>query len=485
MSKTVRIVLIIGVILVALMALTFHSRRSPVGALAAYKAELRAKGEKLSAEELGFPRPPESSGNLNLLLAGVSQLGSAQIDPGRLELMHFVSAGRVEVAWAQPQLAMSSIPLANSNAAAWDIFCAQFESAADALQDIRVAVQIPPRYFFNDPTNFLNQPKPPFVQLRIAAQWFMGDAIAALHASQLDRAREDIHALAQLAQFHRDDLTLVSQMMRVATAGLGLATTWEALQADGWSEQNLASMQKDWEAVDLATVFEKAIVGERAFGGAYFNYLRDLNPRQRVAAMRFGNPSGRRSAEDFFNELVVMPLWRANSESDEAFYLRHLQISLDAFRQLQKGTPWPEVSQQIKTNLDGFEVIISNPITRYRHLVSGIVLPNYIRAGSTCIRNETQRQLTITAIALARCHLRDGKFPAELDALVPQFLSAVPIDPMSAKALRYRPNGDGSFTLYSVGEDGRDDGGDPTTGSATNKFGLWEAKDAVWPRAAK
>jgi hypothetical protein len=346
-------------------------------------------------------------------------------------------------------------------------------------------VQVPPRYFFNNPTNFTNPPKAPFVQLRIAAQWLMGDAIAALHASQLDRASGDIHALAQLSQFHRDDLPLVSQMMRVAIAGLGLATTWEALQADGWSEQNLASMQKDWEAVDLATVFEKAIVGERAFGGAYFDYLRDLNPRQRVAAMRFGNPSVRWSAEDFFNQLVVMPLWRANSESDEAFYLRHLQISLDAFRQLQKGTPWPEVSKQIKTNLDGFEAIISNPITRYRHLVSGIVLPNYIRAGSTCIRNETQRQLTITAIALARFHLRDGKFPAELDALVPQFLSAVPIDPMSAKPLRYRLNGDGSFMLYSVGEDGRDDGGDPNAGSGANRFGLWEGQDAVWPTAVK
>jgi hypothetical protein len=113
------------------------------------------------------------------------------------------------------------------------------------------------------------------------------------------------------------------------------------------------------------------------------------------------------------------------------------------------------------------------------------VLPNYIKAGRTCIRNETQRQLTITAIALARFHLRDGKFPAELDALVPQFLSAVPIDPMSAKPLRYRLNGDGSFTLYSVGEDGRDDGGDPTSGSATNRFGLWEGQDAVWPTAVK
>ncbi len=71
MSRTVQIVVI-----VAVTVLTFRLH-SPTAALAAYKAELRAKGEKLSAEELGFPRPPEASGNLALLLASVSQLGPA------------------------------------------------------------------------------------------------------------------------------------------------------------------------------------------------------------------------------------------------------------------------------------------------------------------------------------------------------------------------------------------------------------------------
>lgn len=482
MHKTARIVVIIGVIFVAVAALTFRSQRSRnAAALAAYKAELRAKGEQLSAEELGYPRPPESSSNLDQLIAGVNRIASARVEPGTLELMHFVNAGQAEVAWAQPQVRTFGGP----NAATWEIFSAQFESSADALQDIRDAAQVPPRYFFNDPTNFSNRATGPFVQLRTAAEWLMGDAIAVLHAGQVDRAQADLHALTQLAQFHRDDLTLVSQMIRTAIAGVGLATTWEALQARGWSEEKLAALQQDWEAVDLVDVFEKGMIGERAFGEAFFGYLRSLRPRQRAAAVRFGNTSGRRSAADYLNELVVMPLWAANSEADELFYLRHLQNSLDAFRQLQQGTPWPVVSQQIQTNLDGFEAVISNPMTRYRHLVSGIALPNYIRAGSNCIRNETQRRLTITAIALERFRLRHGKLPAELDTLVPQFISAVPIDPMSAKPLRYQLNGAESFTLYSVGEDGRDDGGDPKAGSVPNKFGLWEGKDAVWPMAAR
>jgi hypothetical protein len=37
--------------------------------------------------------------------------------------------------------------------------------------------------------------------------------------------------------------------------------------------------------------------------------------------------------------------------------------------------------------------------------------------------------------------------------------------------------------LYSVGKDGKDDGGDPTP-PVGMPAGLWEGRDAVWPSAA-
>ena len=90
-----------------------------------------------------------------------------------------------------------------------------------------------------------------------------------------------------------------------------------------------------------------------------------------------------------------------------------------------------------------------------------------------------------TAIALERYRLRHGQSPPDLAALVPRFLSAVPLDPMSAKPFRYQLNPDGSFLLYSVGEDGIDDGGKATSQSTTNSFNFWSGKDAVWPSAVR
>jgi hypothetical protein len=70
-----------------------------------------------------------------------------------------------------------------------------------------------------------------------------------------------------------------------------------------------------------------------------------------------------------------------------------------------------------------------------------------------------------------------------LDELVPEFISAVPIDPMDIQPLRYKLNADGTFVLYSVGEDGKDDGGDPTPTDSKSPPDLWNARDAVWPVA--
>lgn len=90
-------------------------------------------------------------------------------------------------------------------------------------------------------------------------------------------------------------------------------------------------------------------------------------------------------------------------------------------------------------------------------------------------RAEMQRGLETTAarvvsaasrasIALAvRGHrLATGSLPGSLDVLVPEWLESLPRDPFRTDGapLGYRANGDGSFVVWSVGEDGEEDGGD-------------------------
>jgi hypothetical protein len=343
-------------------------------------------------------------------------------------------------------------------------------------------LQNPARYFLLDPNNFLNSPRVPFVEERKAAQLLAADAVGALHSQRLDQAQEDLHALARLAQLHRDDMTLVSQMIRVAITGLGLSATWEALQIKGWTDEDLTALQKDWEEVDLFNALEKGMLGSRAHGENVIAWTRDASVQQRIQTL--GMSAGPPWTKDDLSNWGFMFLWRMSSQSDELLMLQTFQKNLDSIRRLQRGTPWKQVQAEIKLCADGLQAKENSPLLRIRYYFSLIMMnPNYSKAAASVVRNETQRRLTVTAIALERYRLRQGRFPADLGALVPRYLSAVPMDPMSGKPLCYRLNADGTFTLYSVGEDGVDDGGDPNPSSVTNQFGLWSGKDAVWPAA--
>jgi hypothetical protein len=83
-------------------------------------------------------------------------------------------------------------------------------------------------------------------------------------------------------------------------------------------------------------------------------------------------------------------------------------------------------------------------------------------------QNRIRMDRRLTAVVLA-CQLyrvdHNGAWPVSLDALVPAYLPAVPIDPFdpAGKALRYmliaggRPRGDDRPVVYSVADDGTDD----------------------------
>ncbi|MGH8639550.1 MAG: hypothetical protein ACREUZ_20650, partial [Burkholderiales bacterium] len=52
-----------------------------------------------------------------------------------------------------------------------------------------------------------------------------------------------------------------------------------------------------------------------------------------------------------------------------------------------------------------------------------------------------------------------GALPQTLDELTPTYVATVPQDPLSGRPLLFRQTKE-AYTIYSVGMDGKDDGGD-------------------------
>ncbi len=64
------------------------------------------------------------------------------------------------------------------------------------------------------------------------------------------------------------------------------------------------------------------------------------------------------------------------------------------------------------------------------------------------------------AVAIERYRLDNaGALPETLDRLVPKYLADVPMDPTDGGPVRYVRDA-ASYTIYSVGSDGVDNGGD-------------------------
>jgi hypothetical protein len=75
-------------------------------------------------------------------------------------------------------------------------------------------------------------------------------------------------------------------------------------------------------------------------------------------------------------------------------------------------------------------------------------------------RNQALARLLILKLAIRAYELEHKQLPTQLSQLQPAYIAALPIDPFdpTAQPLRYKVNGD-IYILYSVAEDGVDDGG--------------------------
>jgi hypothetical protein len=78
-------------------------------------------------------------------------------------------------------------------------------------------------------------------------------------------------------------------------------------------------------------------------------------------------------------------------------------------------------------------------------------------------RRQAEENLAIAAFALAAYRADHHEYPKRLANLVPAYIDALPSDPFTGGALRYKPEQHGGrldgYVLYSVGQNGKDEGG--------------------------
>jgi hypothetical protein len=97
--------------------------------------------------------------------------------------------------------------------------------------------------------------------------------------------------------------------------------------------------------------------------------------------------------------------------------------------------------------------------------IAGVLTPARRSAAFNMQVAQLEVEASIIMLALEEHRLDHGAHPETLDALVPRYLDAVPIDPLTGEQFRYIRSIEGDaapttgYTLYSIGSDMNDDGG--------------------------
>jgi len=429
-----------------------------------YVAKLRAKGERLYFTDPPFPKMTNGTPGLDKFVTAADSIGG--FNP--ILVMDVSTSGVAFVAWQRSPMIDG---LVRTNSMQWSSLLTILQKNDKPLHEIRESLA-EPEPDMGWQTNIFTYRRV-FIQQRRGVQLLSAAAIADLHETNFDGAFENLQALAHLSQLERDENTLVAQMIRVAIAGVGLSTTWEALQSDGLSDAQWKKLQDEWSKIDLLKGIERGFVGERLYCFSHMEMAR----KGATNAVSWGG-----STTVKWQDRLRTTIWRATvAQQDEMFYLKTLGHYIDKCRLASSGTPVAEVNQLLQHDIDELNRTLSQPSAVFKYPFSAIAIPNFARACAAVFRCEVQRRLTITAIGIKRYQLCYGKLPETLNVLAPEFFPEVLLDPMDWKPLHYRVNRDGTYTLYSVGENGKDDGGNPAW-PTKGQPGWLTGMDIVWPK---
>jgi len=121
-------------------------------------------------------------------------------------------------------------------------------------------------------------------------------------------------------------------------------------------------------------------------------------------------------------------------------------------------------------------------IEKLRYALVWLLTPDERKVSEFVFRARAEYEALVTVIALKRYRLEKGSYPLDLGTLVrDRCIAKLPMDPYSDAPLVYRPTSN-DFTLYSVGRNFTDDGGEPGR-DKEDRPKLWADKGDVvfWP----
>ena len=322
---------------------------------------------------------------------------------------------------------------------------AALESRKDAFDQLRDALQRPQCRFpirFEDNFNAL---LPHLGSIKAASELLAIRSEARLKTGDRAGAIDDLLLVKKLAAAAGSDPVLIGALVRIAIQSRATTVFWRGWQADAWQAADYQRIQEAFSANDPRAAMISALRGERLFGSALIDLL-ITDPRRYAGIFDNGASAPENTAQSAVWALRLVPSgWLRQNQTRISHYIDGI---VQALQEAPKGTGF-------SLAMDPF-ASVNRTNTPYNVLFN-LLVPALNKASERADRDFVNHVLVVTVCALERHRAAHGKLPSQLGDLVPNYLADVPVDPMDGKPLRYLAHADGSFQLYSVGLNRRDD----------------------------
>ncbi len=313
-------------------------------------------------------------------------------------------------------------------------------------------------------------PVPNFVLLRFIAQVFQYRALCFLALNDPQEAAAQMRVFDQVVEGLRGHPTLVAGMIRVAIIGLEFQPFYEGWSRRQWSPEQYAEFQKMFARAECLENFDFSMLTGERLGVAEF--VNTKTPREMIEKI---NLSGVDEVKEPIRALLMntyfrsMPKgwWRRN-------LIEHHRI-LDGMRtNLYDINSRLVFAQNDQRGINWFD----KELTRAKpfHHIAAAAIPNIAKALQHVALAQASSDQAMIVCALERYAAKYSSYPDSLPGLVPEFMVALPKDLISGNFPIYRKKEDGTFLLYSVGWDGRDN----SAPAGPNDY-FTRGQDFVWP----
>lgn len=401
---------------------------------------IRAAGQPATLEELAkryadLGNRRNASPDLTAAVADLRAIWDGMATNGlpgsnlRIEQLPFMNEGpKLAATDSVPDAAVNALNIAMTNTSA------AFDRLSQLLSDSTVEFRQPIVI-----TNGFNMLLPHLSQYRQVAKWYTARIAWQLERGETEAAVESTARILNLSRAMSAEPTIISQLVRLAIIRTALESVQRLVTQRELSKEQLKLLRRKIARARPTHAMHTAMIGERCFG-LNFLYFQPGNLDE-IGSL---NPQPTRISPGS----VLMMLYRMSglADRDTLYYLSTMKACVAA------------ATNAVPARLQLASSNAFKPQSQHKFaILSAMLLP----ALGKCFDKEAE---CLTSVAAADSMLtveeyridHQGKIPASLAEMVPDYFNAAPIDPTTESPLTITPTAkgytiDGRGPLFHVG----------------------------------